>query len=276
MQLSQVLNEEQRRERFASSLQRKRTFDQEDFPEEEDPAGWPLDMTSPGSPGNRHSRISSDIEPQEAVLLPKVEPFDLSSEDPLADSTGQISSPSPPPQHFHPPNLAQFLMEESLKQRPVPPPHPEQWEQKASTSTSLPSSSTPWACPQMSSVSMPSVSWPGMSPFMSMPSVAMPPVSMPSALNLFLARMAGARQHTLPQVSDFSRPYTLYRPHQPPAQQLPFITGSSMKPPMFQQHVQLAQLGYDIKRERKRHPHSLSPNTYPSPSVPYQPSTNPT
>ena len=236
---------------------------------------WPLDMTSPGSPSNRHGRISSDMEPQEAVLLPKVEPCDLSPEDPLADSTGEISSPSPPPQHFHIPNLAQFLMEESRNQRLVSPPHQDQWEQKASTSNPLTSTSTPWACPQMASVSMPSVSWPGMPPFVSMPSVSIPPLSMPSALNLFLAWMAGARQHPLPQVPEYSRHYPLYRPHPPPAQQLQFSTSSNMKPPMFQHHLQLTQLGYDIKRERKRHPLSLPPNMYAPSSVSYQPSTNP-
>ena len=161
-----------------------------------------------------------------------------------------------------------FLMGESRKQQPVSPPHQEQWEQK--TSTSNPITSTPWPCPQMASVSMPPVSWPGMPHFVSMPSVLMPPVSMPSALNLFLARMAGARQHPLPQVPDYSRHYPLYRPHPPPAQQSPFSTNSSMKLPMFQHHIQLTQLGYDIKRDRNR-----CPNMYPSSSVPYQPYTNP-
>ena len=136
MQLSQVLNEDQRRERFASSLQRKRALNAGEDDDSDDEFG--VDPMTADSLHNTFVQDSSLSQPEEAEVLvvPKVEPSLLlqpnssMSLDNLRFLTSPASVPrhlcAPPPlmpnnssgfQFTLPPNLPPFSLQSALIQQ---------------------------------------------------------------------------------------------------------------------------------------------------------------
>ena len=138
MQLSQVLNEDQRRERFASSLQRKRALNTGEDDDSDDEFGVDPMTTSTTPPHLHNSSVqdSSLSQPEEAevLLVPKVEPNLLPSSSMSLEnlrfltSTGSVPRHlcTPPPlmpnnssgfQFTLPPNLPPFNLQSALIQQ---------------------------------------------------------------------------------------------------------------------------------------------------------------